>query len=112
MLRSFCAVVLSSVLLSGCMFFETSADRQLRHQPNFRVGYEDGCATATNEGANMRYGDTVRDDALYDPTRPIAPAGRPAMARAGAWRPPARARAPFTTRTRAPGTEGVSLTPY
>src|SRR6185437_16602247 len=63
MLRSFCAVVLSSVLLSGCMFFESSADRQLRHQPNFRVGYEDGCATATNEGANMRHGDTVKDDA-------------------------------------------------
>ncbi len=66
MLRPICSVVLSSVLLSGCMFFESKADRQLRHQPNFRVGYEDGCATATNEGANMRYGDSVRDDALYE----------------------------------------------
>ena len=66
MLRPFCSVVLSSVVLSGCMFFESSADRQLRHQPNFRVGYEDGCATATNEGANMRHGDTIKDDALYE----------------------------------------------
>jgi hypothetical protein len=66
MLRSRFVVTLPALLLSGCMFFETPADRQLRHQPNFRVGYEDGCATATNEGANMRYGDTVRDSALYD----------------------------------------------
>ena len=48
------------------MFFETRADRNLRQQPNFRIGYDDGCATATNEGASMRRGDTVRDDAMYD----------------------------------------------
>src|SRR5215467_11874473 len=66
MLRTLSLVLLSAALLGGCMFFETPADRNLRKQPNFRVGYEDGCATATNEGANMRYGDTVRDDALYE----------------------------------------------
>ncbi|HWA91883.1 MAG TPA: hypothetical protein VG889_17725 [Rhizomicrobium sp.] len=59
-------VLALAVLLSGCMFFETRADRNLRHQPNFRAGYDDGCATANAEGANMRRGDTVRDDALYD----------------------------------------------
>jgi hypothetical protein len=56
----------STVLLSGCMFFETRADRALRQQPNFRAGYEDGCASANAQGANMRRGNVVRDDALYD----------------------------------------------
>lgn len=56
----------STVLLSGCMLFETRADRALRQQPNFRAGYEDGCASANAEGANMRRGNVVRDDALYD----------------------------------------------
>lgn len=59
-------VALSALTLSGCVFFETRADRNLRKQPNWRAGYEDGCATANAEGANMRRGDTVRDDALYD----------------------------------------------
>lgn len=59
-------LALSAFLLAGCMFFETPADRALRRQPNFRTGYADGCATATNEGADMRHGDTVRDDSLYD----------------------------------------------
>jgi hypothetical protein len=59
-------IVLSALMLTGCMFFETKADRSLRQQPNFRLGYEDGCATANAQGANMRHGDTVRDDALYD----------------------------------------------
>ena len=59
-------VVLSGLLLTGCMFFETKQVRTLRHEPNFRGGYNDGCATATNEGANMRHGDMIRDDALYD----------------------------------------------
>ena len=59
-------VVLSALMLTGCMFYETKATRTLRHDPNFRLGYNDGCATATNEGANMRRGDTIRDDVLYD----------------------------------------------
>ncbi|HTT96710.1 MAG TPA: hypothetical protein VMF58_01560 [Rhizomicrobium sp.] len=61
------SIAIASVLmLSGCMFFETRADRALRQQPNFRLGYEDGCATSNAQGANMRHGNTVRDDALYD----------------------------------------------
>jgi hypothetical protein len=58
-------VALSAALLSGCMFFETRADREVRHQPTYKIGYDDGCASATNQGANMRRGDIVRDDALY-----------------------------------------------
>ncbi len=59
-------VLLSALLLTGCMFFETKNVRNLRHEPNFRIGYNDGCATATNEGANMRHGNLIRDDALFD----------------------------------------------
>lgn len=59
-------VLLSALLLTGCMFYETKQVRTLRHEPNFRLGYNDGCATATNEGADMRHGDMIRDDALYD----------------------------------------------
>jgi len=61
------SVAIASVLmLSGCMFFETRADRAIRQQPNYRLGYDDGCATANAMGANMRRGDTVRDDSLYE----------------------------------------------
>lgn len=59
-------VLALATLLSGCIFFESSADRNLRKQPNFHAGYDDGCATANAEGANMRRGDAVRDDALYE----------------------------------------------
>ncbi len=59
-------VVTSALMLTGCMFFETRGDRALRQQPNFRLGYDDGCATSNAQGANMRRGDTVRDDALYE----------------------------------------------
>ncbi len=53
-------------VLTGCMFFETRASREIRHQPSYRIGYDDGCASANAQGANMRHGDIVRDDALYD----------------------------------------------
>ena len=59
-------VVLSALMLTGCMFFETRTSSEIKHQPNFRLGYDDGCATANAEGANMRRGDLVRDAALYD----------------------------------------------
>ena len=62
MLRHIAAFALAC-LLASCM---TSADRQIQKLPNYRLGYDDGCATATNQGANMRHGDMVRDDALYD----------------------------------------------
>lgn len=60
------AIALMPVALSGCIFFETRADRALRSQPSFRTGYEDGCATANAQGANMRRGNIVRDDSVYD----------------------------------------------
>ena len=60
MLRHIAAFALACCLAS-CM---TSADRKIQKLPNYRLGYDDGCATATNQGANMRRGDMVRDDAL------------------------------------------------
>ena len=64
--RRILVVASMPLVLGGCIFFETRADRALRHQPSFRTGYEDGCATANAQGANMRRGDLVRDDSLYD----------------------------------------------
>ena len=63
-------VTASALMLTGCMFFETRADRAIRSQPNYRAGYSDGCASANAEGANMRHGNIVRDDALYDSDKP------------------------------------------
>lgn len=57
------------LLLSGCVFFETKADRAMRSDPNFQQGYDDGCASANARGSNYR-GDTVRDDNLYQNSRP------------------------------------------
>jgi hypothetical protein len=59
-------VLCSALLLTGCMFFEPRVDRMIQKQPNFQAGYEDGCASANGQGANMRRGNIVRDDALYE----------------------------------------------
>jgi hypothetical protein len=39
---------------AGCAVFGGSKDRALQKDPNFRQGYEDGCAAATNQGADLR----------------------------------------------------------
>jgi hypothetical protein len=39
---------------AGCAVFGNSEDRALQKNPNFREGYEDGCAAATNQGADLR----------------------------------------------------------
>ena len=38
--------------------------------PNFQAGYSDGCASANAAGANYRKGNNVRDDALYQSSKP------------------------------------------
>ncbi len=50
--------------VSGCIFFSSPKDRAIRHTPSFKDGYADGCAAATEQGANFRAG-PPRDDALY-----------------------------------------------
>ena len=54
--RSACQLFLAVVLLSmaGCAVFGSSKDRAMQKDPNFREGYEDGCAAATNQGSDLR----------------------------------------------------------
>lgn len=63
------AALVLPLLLSGCIFFETPRERAMRHDPNFQAGYSDGCASANARGTNYR-GDQVRDDALYQTSKP------------------------------------------
>ena len=62
-------VLVVAASLSGCIFFETRAQRAMRNDPNFRVGYSDGCASANARGTSFR-GDKVRDDALFKTSQP------------------------------------------
>ena len=61
-----CQVILTLSLLwtTGCMVFGSSKDRALQKDPNFRQGYEDGCAAATNQGSDLR-DRPVGDKQLY-----------------------------------------------
>jgi hypothetical protein len=51
--------------LGGCIFFSSPADRAIRRSPDFKDGYDDGCASAQEQGADYR-GNPVRDDTLYN----------------------------------------------
>jgi hypothetical protein len=46
-------LVLALLSTAGCAVF-SSADRALQKDPNFREGYEDGCAAATSHGSDLR----------------------------------------------------------
>ena len=67
-LRAGLACVLAASL-SGCIFFETRAQRAMRNDPNFRIGYSDGCASANARGTSY-VGNQVRDDALFKTSQP------------------------------------------
>ena len=56
--------VLMATALTGCMLVPGPEERALQKNPNFREGYEDGCAAAGG-GANPRE-QPYRDDALYN----------------------------------------------
>ena len=68
LLRATVAVILL-VSLSGCIFFETRAQRAMRNDPNFRIGYSDGCASANARGASF-LDKKVRDDSLFQTSQP------------------------------------------
>ena len=48
--------------LPGC---ESAAQRAQRNSPDYRVGYDDGCASAGNQGANKNKDSVVRDEQSY-----------------------------------------------
>ena len=54
--------VMGLLLLAGC---SSAADRSLRNSPDFKAGYADGCASASQEAADRRDQRPVRDEALY-----------------------------------------------
>jgi hypothetical protein len=46
-------MVLTLFSTAACAVF-SSADRAVQKDPNFREGYEDGCAAATSHGSDLR----------------------------------------------------------
>lgn len=50
--------------LAACGLFPSAAERAVQRSPNFKAGYNDGCAAASTAGANYRE-DAFRDEALY-----------------------------------------------
>jgi len=57
-------LLVAAALLAGC---GTSAeDAALQKNPNFRAGYDDGCAAANTIGANPRESPSPRDEQLYN----------------------------------------------
>jgi hypothetical protein len=57
------------LMLAGCTLFESPADRAMRHSPDFRAGYSDGCASASLEGANKRDTNLRRDESAWQNNR-------------------------------------------
>jgi hypothetical protein len=62
-MRIFLAFAL--LFLSGCALFESKAERAQRNSPDFKAGYNDGCATASTRGADPRDNGMVRDEEAY-----------------------------------------------
>ena len=58
------ALGIAALALTGCAVLGDSGDRALRSNPSFRQGYEDGCASATDQGADLR-GRPDGDPELY-----------------------------------------------
>jgi len=51
-------------LLAGCALFESRATRAMRASPDYRAGYQDGCASAQSS-ANPRADTQRRDDEAF-----------------------------------------------
>jgi hypothetical protein len=64
--RRFAVLAAALFLLGGCGLFESPADRAMQKTPNYKAGYADGCASADAQGTDMRHGNEVRDDSLFD----------------------------------------------
>lgn len=57
--------IVFALALSSCGLLQSDADRAMQKTPNYRAGYDDGCAAASTTGANPRE-QPYRDDTLYD----------------------------------------------
>ena len=51
-----CQVLIALFLfpVAGCAVFGSGKNNAVQKDPNFREGYEDGCAAATDQGADLR----------------------------------------------------------
>jgi hypothetical protein len=65
MTRPYIALIVVCPLLTGCIFFESAADRQMEKSANYKQGYSDGCATVSSKSANFREQNDYRDRALF-----------------------------------------------
>jgi len=64
-MRALCCLILF-LSLTGCGLFESRAQRAMRNSPDYKAGYNDGCASAsTSGGANPRDTSLVRDEEAY-----------------------------------------------
>jgi hypothetical protein len=63
-LRRLPIVAAVALTAQACAVFGDAEDSKIRHSPNFQQGYEDGCAAATQQGADLR-DRQVRDPVLY-----------------------------------------------
>jgi hypothetical protein len=58
---------------AGCGLFGNAQDRAVRKSPSFRAGYDDGCAAANQQGADLR--DRIRRDPTLYKTDDVYRAG-------------------------------------
>jgi len=59
-------VLFCLLLLAGCGLFVAKETRALRRSPDYRVGYNDGCASAGGQDADVKDPSPLqRDDQMY-----------------------------------------------
>ena len=58
-------ILVPLALLLGLPGCGSAAQRAQRASPDYRVGYDDGCASASTQGANKNKDSTVRDEEAY-----------------------------------------------
>jgi hypothetical protein len=62
-------LLLAALTLSACGLFVSSEDRALKKDPNYQVGYGDGCASANAQNTDYRRGDGNRDEQLFNTSK-------------------------------------------
>ena len=53
------------LLLCGCTLFDSRAELARKNSPDFKAGYQDGCASASNRGADPLADPIRRDEEAY-----------------------------------------------